>query len=372
MTTTIIRAPHDKEAPYTVISNACLTSGLSLKALGLLTYMLSKPDDWSFSLDCLVYHLNEGRSAVKSAMKELELKGHVVKKQRKDGKGLFTKLSLTVYEAPSSLQSEFSRSYRPLTETSLIETSSSENPSPVYPLMEHPLSENLLTDNPLTENPRVLSNNIINNNLTNAELPVAIAPSVCLEKIAFQEGSPKETTTPAKQGSPQKPPIKPEEGFFNRWYEAYPRHVARKPAFKAFAKAIKTIPFETLLDLTQAYARSVEDKDKQYVPYPATWLSQELWEDLKVSALPASSARLRQEEPHNPVFDVLLKKTDVPRHLLRETWIERKGETLFVNSPSNRIADGLLVYRDDFRDAYQTQEICFRAYPQGENAWLSQ
>ena len=70
------------------------------------------------------------------------------------------------------------------------------------------------------------------------------------------------------------------ETAFDRFWEAYPKKVAKKEAQKAFEK-IKpgTILLDTILVAIQAQKQSGQWQDKQYIPNPATWLRREQWED---------------------------------------------------------------------------------------------
>ena len=64
-------------------------SEISWRALGLLTYLVSLPQDWSISIERLGKIRAEGRDAVRTAMSELVIAGYVVKRGRKkmaDGK----------------------------------------------------------------------------------------------------------------------------------------------------------------------------------------------------------------------------------------------------------------------------------------------
>jgi len=58
-------------------------------------------------------------------------------------------------------------------------------------------------------------------------------------------------------------------------YEAYPKHVGKKDALRAILKVLKEIPFEELLPRVEKYKKQVfeENKEKQYIPYPATWFN---------------------------------------------------------------------------------------------------
>ena len=67
-----------KNQNYTVMSNYHLKDkSMSLKAKGLLSVMLSLPDDWDYSLAGLVAICKENETAVKSALKELKDFGYI-------------------------------------------------------------------------------------------------------------------------------------------------------------------------------------------------------------------------------------------------------------------------------------------------------
>lgn len=86
-------------------------------------------------------------------------------------------------------------------------------------------------------------------------------------------------TVEAKKKPKSKPSKVNLEEQFEQWYTAYPKHEARKKGYEAFLKAWPKFDFERLLELTKAYARSVEGKDKQFLPFPASWLNGERWKD---------------------------------------------------------------------------------------------
>ena len=78
----------EKKSNFTVIDNAIFKDRtLSMKAMGLLCLMLSLPDNWDYSIAGLVTLVNDGESAVRSALKELEEAGYFRREQvRKNGK----------------------------------------------------------------------------------------------------------------------------------------------------------------------------------------------------------------------------------------------------------------------------------------------
>lgn len=69
----------NKNKNYTVMSNTHLRDmGLSLKAKGLLSVMLSLPETWDYSIAGLVAICKENETAVKSALKELKESGYLI------------------------------------------------------------------------------------------------------------------------------------------------------------------------------------------------------------------------------------------------------------------------------------------------------
>ena len=65
----------NKTKNYTVMSNYHLQDrNLSYKAKGLLSYMLSLPSDWDYSIKGLVALSKENITSIKSGLKELKIK----------------------------------------------------------------------------------------------------------------------------------------------------------------------------------------------------------------------------------------------------------------------------------------------------------
>lgn len=92
-----------KTKNYTVMSNTHLRDkGLSLKAKGLLSVMLSLPDNWDYSIAGLVAISKENETAVKSALNELKDNNYVVvtKENPTKSNGGRIKYTYEVYEEP--------------------------------------------------------------------------------------------------------------------------------------------------------------------------------------------------------------------------------------------------------------------------------
>ncbi|MBQ6396204.1 hypothetical protein IJH89_01300 [Candidatus Saccharibacteria bacterium] len=96
----VIRVPKVKN--YTIMANFHLNDErLSLKAKGLLSFMLSKPDGWDYSLNGLISQVKEGKTAVLSALKELKKYGYL-KVTRKNGVNGRYQYIYDVFEKPES------------------------------------------------------------------------------------------------------------------------------------------------------------------------------------------------------------------------------------------------------------------------------
>ena len=75
----------EKTRDYTVMSNHHLRdTGLSLKSKGLLSMMLSLPENWNYTTRGLAKICKEGTDSIGSALKELERAGYIVRNRLRD------------------------------------------------------------------------------------------------------------------------------------------------------------------------------------------------------------------------------------------------------------------------------------------------
>ena len=87
---------------YTVMSNYHLRDkNLSYKAKGLLSFMLSLPKDWDYSVNGLVKLSKEGLKAVRNMLKELEENNYLIREKVRDDYGKFD-YEYNIYEMPYS------------------------------------------------------------------------------------------------------------------------------------------------------------------------------------------------------------------------------------------------------------------------------
>ncbi len=90
----------DKSKNYTVMSNYHLRDGnLSLKAKGLLSFMLSLPEDWDYSLKGLIAICKENRDAIRNILDELKTNNYLIIERYRGEKGTF-EYNYTIYEKP--------------------------------------------------------------------------------------------------------------------------------------------------------------------------------------------------------------------------------------------------------------------------------
>lgn len=94
----------EKNKNYTVMSNHHLRNrNLSLKAKGLLSIMLSLPDNWDYTLEGLTKICVEGKDAVRKALHELEYEGYLEREQTRGTHGFFGNIEYTIYEVPKKI-----------------------------------------------------------------------------------------------------------------------------------------------------------------------------------------------------------------------------------------------------------------------------
>lgn len=95
-----------KNKKYTVMSNFHLADKkLSLKAKGLLSIMLSLPEDWNFSINGLATLSNDGRDSILSAMKLLQETGYLLLEKSRNENGQFDTV-YNIYETPQEKPKE--------------------------------------------------------------------------------------------------------------------------------------------------------------------------------------------------------------------------------------------------------------------------
>ena len=174
----------ERNKGYTVMSNHHLRNKeLTLKAKGLLSQMLSLPEDWDYTLAGLSHINRESIDAIRTAVWELEKAGYITRRQGRDEKGKMTAIEYTIYEQPQP----------PLSDNPTL-----ENPTPGEPILENPT-----TDKPTTENPTQLNKDIQRTDLPKKEKIITDEQSTHSIPILSPNPSPcgEAATPPERKGT---------------------------------------------------------------------------------------------------------------------------------------------------------------------------
>ena len=138
----------ERNKGYTVMSNHHLRNkDLTLKAKGLLSQMLSLPEDWDYTLVGLSRINREKIDAIREAVRELEKAGYIQRSRERDEKGRLRGADYIIYEQPP-----------------ILDLPTLENPT-----LEKPTQENPMLENPTLENPTQLNKEIQRTNLPKKE-----------------------------------------------------------------------------------------------------------------------------------------------------------------------------------------------------------
>mgnify|MGYP000440093627 CR=1 FL=1 len=137
----------ERNKGYTVMSNHHLRNKeLSLKAKGLLSQMLSLPEDWDYTLAGLSFINREKIDAIREAVKELERAGYIVRSRERDEKGRLRGADYVIFEQP-------------------------QPPTPDLPTLENPTLDNPTLEKPTQEKPTLENPTQLNKDIQRTDLP---------------------------------------------------------------------------------------------------------------------------------------------------------------------------------------------------------
>ena len=154
----------EKTRDYTVMSNYHLRDrSLSLKAKGLLSLMLSLPEDWDYTMKGLARICKDGIDSISGGIRELEAHGYLVRERVRNENGQLGSIEYTILEQPQAPAQE------------LV-----QNPAPVRgkPIREKPVQVNPMLDAPIQEDPAQLNTKEQNKELssTQGSSPIPSSP----------------------------------------------------------------------------------------------------------------------------------------------------------------------------------------------------
>ena len=153
----------EKNSGYTVMSNHHLRNrALSLKAKGLLSQMLSLPEDWDYTLQGLARINRESIDAIRQAIRELEQAGYIQRSRERDEKGRLRGADYVIFELPQPV------------------------PASVSPTLENPTLENPTQENPTLENPMQLNKDKLIYKSFNRFLIISLDVLICRYSPLFR------------------------------------------------------------------------------------------------------------------------------------------------------------------------------------------
>ena len=229
---TIRRGEHS--CNYAQIPNETLNDDrLSFEALGCLTYLLSKPEDWTVQIGDICSQGRIGRDKCYRILKELEETGYLERQQTRQEAGRLSATEMVIHDLPISSAS---------------------------PRAEKPYPELPYTDSPDTENPT--HTKTINNTKTKNSNGQAAARS---------------------------PLSAEQEAKFEQFWDIYPRRVKKARAKSEFKRALGKVEFAAILTACRAYAELIQARktEEKFIAHPAQWLKDERWDDEDLSGATA-------------------------------------------------------------------------------------
>lgn len=137
-----------KNKNYTVLSNYHLRDkNLSLKSIGLLSIILSLPDNWDYSQAGLAAICKDGEDSVRSGLKELEKYGYLERERERDKNGKMRGVVYKIYEVPKNASSCYQ------TGDSKDRTNTHTKPKVENPMLGKPAFDCASLTDPKQENP---------------------------------------------------------------------------------------------------------------------------------------------------------------------------------------------------------------------------
>ena len=166
----------EKTRDYTVMANHHLrNTKLSLKAKGLLSLMLSLPEDWDYTTKGLAKICKDGVDSICSTVNELEVHGYVIRERIRNAKGQLTDIQYTILEQPMPPQPG-------------QEKPKQENPVLDSPVLGTPKQEEPEQGNPAQLNTKKSSNQGLNTDLSNTEVSNPIQSNPYEDELQAADG----------------------------------------------------------------------------------------------------------------------------------------------------------------------------------------
>ena len=237
----------EKTHDYTVMANHHLRDErLSLKAKGLLSMLLSLPDDWEISIRGLASIVTDGVGAVQTGINELIEAGYIVRRRQHAESGAFAGFEYIIHEVP--------------------------------PCTENPYTANPYTGKPYTENPAQSSKDKLST--IPPIVPHEGEDSLSLAALdsSLGEGADEAKPKRKRRATKSAPDYRPDT--FARFWAAYPRGEDKQGAIAAWDELKPDDA--TLQAMSRALVRQKASEEWQRgigIPYAVRWLRRRRWED---------------------------------------------------------------------------------------------
>ena len=155
--------PGSKMGTFSVMSNYHLRDmSLSLKAKGLLSLMLSLPENWDYTMKGLARICKDGIDSISGGIRELEAHGYLIRSRVRSANGQLGSIEYTILEQPKA-----------------------PSPTQEKPIRENPIQVKPMLDVPIQENPAQLNTKEQNKELsiTQGSSPIPSSPPTPRERI---------------------------------------------------------------------------------------------------------------------------------------------------------------------------------------------
>ncbi len=282
----IIRVVHNRENPFVQLNKEALWDPrLSLKAVGLWTRCLSRPNDWKFSIAELVTKCKEGRGAIDSAMHELIAANYVIRLEKKDrvnGKFINGIIEYVFFEFPATEEEKafelekFKKDYHDLD----FKNSGFQNSGNPHLLIKK------LKDNEYTEK----ENSSLKVQAEEAKPAVAESAKASEDELIFSEENEKPKPKEPKDFSPQVQEVA------SQMVDSLTRHKANYNAPRVMAAFLRHVDYLLRVDkrspllVMEVFNWALADAfwcDKMYKPNPAEYLRKQFDQlEMKMKAKP--------------------------------------------------------------------------------------
>lgn len=174
----------NKNKNYTVMSNYHLRDrDLSLKAKGLLSLMLSLPENWDYSIAGLVVLSKDGKESVMTALNELEKNRYLIRELEQGEKGRFNGYIYNIYEEPHELEVKERKRKNPNTEKPFTENPNTENPTQINTKENNNENNKVLNNKRKKERKEESYEDIIDNHFQNEEVKDMLREFIKMRKL---------------------------------------------------------------------------------------------------------------------------------------------------------------------------------------------